>query len=173
MDELKLLLGERPPEWAIVIIPLLAFMESCAGIGLFISGILLLTVATLLHSQDFADPMLMAGLAFFGAALGDQTGFLVGRLYGSNIWNIQFLKRRSSSKEKFEKLMIQNAPWAIFIGRFIPAVRSITPILAGLANITAKRFLAYDLVACSFWAFGLYLLVVGLGSISYLSFLNF
>ena len=116
--------------------------------------------------------MLMAGMAFFGAALGDQTGFHVGRLYGSNIWNIQFLKRRSTSKEKFEKLMMQNAPWAIFIGRFIPAVRSITPILAGLANITAKRFLAYDLVACSFWACGLYFLVVGLGSIEYLSFLN-
>ena len=173
MDELKLFLSEKPPEWALITIPLLAFMESCAGIGLFISGVLLLTVATLLHSQGFADPMLMAGLAFLGAAMGDQTGFLVGRLYGGNIWNIQFLKRRSSSKEKFEKLMIQNAPWAIFIGRFIPAVRSITPILAGLANISAKRFLAYDLVACSFWAVGLYLLVIGLGSISYLSFLNF
>ena len=114
----------------------------------------------------------MAGLAFFGAAFGDQTGFLAGRIYGSKIWNIQSLKRRASSKEKFEKLMIHNAPWAIFIGRFIPAVRSITPILAGLANITAKKFLIYDLVACSFWASGLYLLVVGLGSIEYLSFLN-
>ena len=172
MDELKLLLGGSPPEWALAIIPLLAFMESCAVLGLFISGVLLLSIATLFHSQNFADPQLMAGLAFLGAALGDQTGFLVGRIYGNNIWNIQFLKRRSSSKEKFEKLMIQNAPWAIFIGRFIPAVRSITPILAGLANITAKKFLAYDLVACSFWAFGLYLLVVGLGSIEYLSFLN-
>ena len=145
-------------------------MESCAGIGLFISGILLLTIATFLHSQSLADPRLMAGLAFFGAVMGDQTGFVVGRVYGNNIWNFKFFQRRSSSKERFEKLMIRNAPWAIFIGRFIPAIRSITPILAGLANITAKKFLAYDLIACAFWAIGLYLLVVGLGSVDFLNF---
>ena len=141
-------------------------------IGLFISGILLLSIATLLHSQNFADPQLIAGLAFFGAVLGDQTGFHVGRIYGTNIWNIRFFKRRSSSKEKFEKLMSKNAPWTIFIGRFIPAIRSITPILAGLAKISAKKFLAYDLVACSLWAIGLYLLIIGLGSFEILNFSN-
>mgnify|MGYP002814680433 FL=1 len=147
-------------------------MESCALVGLFVSGVLLLTVATLLHSQNFADPRLMASLAFLGALMGDQTGFLFGRLYGNNIWNIQFLKRRASGKEKFEKLMIRNAPWAIFVGRFIPAIRSITPILAGLANISPKKFIFYDIVACAFWAIGLFLLVVSLGSIDFLNFSN-
>ena len=170
MDEISPLVGESPPDWAILVIPLLAFMESCAVVGLFISGILLLTVATLLHSQNFADPHLMAGLAFLGALTGDQTGFLVGKFYGNKIWDIQFLKRRASGKAKFEKLMIRNAPWAIFVGRFIPAIRSITPILAGLADISLKKFIVYDIVACTFWAFGLYLLVVSLGSIEFLSF---
>ena len=155
-----------------MMIPLLAFMESCALVGLFISGILLLTIATLLHSQNFADPHLMAGLAFLGALTGDQTGFLVGKFYGNKIWDIQFLKRRASGKAKFEKLMLRNAPWAIFVGRFIPAVRSITPILAGLADISPKKFIVYDVVACTFWAIGLYLLVVSLGSIEFLSFSN-
>ena len=172
MDELTRLLGESPPGWAILVVPILAFMESCALVGLFVSGVLLLTVATLLHSQNFADPRLMASLAFLGALMGDQTGFLFGRLYGNNIWNIQFLKRRASGKEKFEKLMIRNAPWAIFVGRFIPAIRSITPILAGLANISPKKFIFYDIVACAFWAIGLFLLVVSLGSIDFLNFSN-
>ncbi len=145
-------------------------MESCAFVGLFISGILLLTVSTLLHSQNIAEPHSMASLAFLGAVMGDQTGFLVGKLYGNRIWNIQFLRRRASGKEKFEKLMVSNAPWAIFVGRFIPAVRSITPILAGLANISPKKFIVYDLVACAFWAIGLYLLVISLGSVQFFSF---
>ena len=170
MDEIKRLLGESPPEWAVLIVPLLAFMESCALVGLFISGILLLTVATLLHSQSLAYPRLMASLAFLGAVIGDQTGFLVGKFYGNRIWNIRFLRRKTSGKEKFEKLMISNAPWAIFVGRFIPAVRSITPILAGLANISPKKFIVYDLVACTFWAIGLYLLVISLGSVQFFSF---
>lgn len=114
----------------------------------------------------------MAGLAFLGALTGDQTGFLVGKFYGNKIWDIKFLKRRASGKAKFEKLMIRNAPWTIFVGRFIPAVRSITPILAGLADISLKRFIVYDIVACTFWAIGLYLLVVSLGSIEFLSFSN-
>ncbi|MFT7438478.1 MAG: hypothetical protein ACI8WL_001763, partial [Polaribacter sp.] len=35
-------------------IPLLAFLEACPGIGLFVSGVILLTVSTLLYTEQIA-----------------------------------------------------------------------------------------------------------------------
>mgnify|MGYP002844967408 CR=1 FL=1 len=172
MTEIENYLITNSSPWVIMVIPVLAFLESCALIGLLVSGILLLTVSTLLYSSGTAEINSITFLAFCGAAAGDQTGFLLGRMSGDGIWKTRLLCKHIDKKEKIQKLMKSNASWAIFIGRFTPAVRSITPIMAGLAKLSVKRFLTYDLTACFFWALGLYLLVKGVSSFQFLSFLG-
>ena len=37
-------------DYALLVVPLVAFLEACVGIGLFISGAILLSICTLLYS---------------------------------------------------------------------------------------------------------------------------
>jgi membrane protein DedA with SNARE-associated domain len=66
-------------DYAIALVPLLAFAESCVGVGLVISGALLLLVASTLYSNGIAGLEVLLPLAFFGALIGDHAGYYFGR----------------------------------------------------------------------------------------------
>ena len=69
-------------EYAVFIVPVIAFLEASVGIGLFVSGAILLSVCTLLYSQNIVSLYQMLPLAFLGAALADHMGFFLGRWLG-------------------------------------------------------------------------------------------
>ena len=66
-----------------MIIPLLAFLEACPGIGLLVSGVILLTVSTLLYTEQLVGLAQIIPLAFVGACLSDHIGFYLGRWFGA------------------------------------------------------------------------------------------
>jgi membrane-associated protein len=152
----------NPSPTLLVLVPTLAFLEAAAFIGIFVSGIFLLSTATLLYSTGTSPIVAIVGLAFVGAFLGDLSGYLVGRFFGPGIWHLPLIKRLAHRREKIESLMIRSAPLAIFIGRFTPAIRSVTPIVAGMSGMQTRVYLACDLLAVLLWVTGLYLLVTGL-----------
>lgn len=154
-----------PPPYIIVLIPLFAFLEACAIIGIFVSGIFLLSTATLLYSTGNSTIIEIVPLAFLGAMAGDHTGYFLGRFVGDRFWKAPILRRYEERKHKVHDLLEKSAPLAICVGRLTPAIRSITPIVAGISGLSPTRFLAFDILACSIWATGLYLLVTGLSQL--------
>ncbi len=148
-----------------MLIPLFAFLEACAIIGIFVSGIFLLSTATLLYSTGNSAIIEIVPLAFLGAMAGDHTGYFLGRFVGDRFWKAPILRRYEERKHKVHDLLEKSAPLAICVGRLTPAIRSITPIVAGISGLSPTRFLAFDILACSIWATGLYLLVTGLSQL--------
>lgn len=53
--------------------------------------------------------------------------------------------------------------WAVVIARFIPWVRTFTPVLAGVAQMPYRRFLVANVVGALCWGAGL----VSLGHLAY------
>ena len=49
---------------------------------------------------------------------------------------------------------------SVFLGRFIPAIRSIVPFLLGISNLKPVRFYISDVIACSLWGAALAFLVI-------------
>ena len=56
-------------------------------------------------------------------------------------------------------------PFAVFIGRFIPAIRSIIPALLGITDFENIKFSILDSFACLLWAAALAAIVCGLDNI--------
>ncbi len=152
-----------PSPFIILLIPLFAFLEACAIVGIFVSGVFLLSTATVLYSTGTSNIAEIIPLAFFGAMAGDQTGYLLGRSIGDRFWQVPVLRRYEHRKHRVYELLEKSAPLAVCIGRLTPAMRSITPIVAGMSGLSPVRFLAFDVLACSIWAAGLYLLVTQIG----------
>jgi membrane-associated protein len=149
-------------QYALFLIPILAFIEACIGIGLFVSGIFLLVVATASYTNQLAPIELIVPLAFAGAFLGDHAGFYIGRLLGPHFNHSAFATRYQSSIDRAELNIRKYGSAVIFVGRFLPAIRSIIPAMLGLSGFDPLRYLLFDAVACVLWALALGAIVLGL-----------
>nr|WP_183411622.1 DedA family protein [Litorivivens lipolytica] len=147
------------------IVPVVAFLEASVGIGLFVSGAILLSLCTMLYSQGIASLYQMLPLAFIGATTADHMGFFLGRRIGPTFHETRFAKRYAERLEKTENLLQKHGEVSIVFGRLIPAVRSIVPIMTGVSGLPVARYVRYDLIACTVWITGLGLLVVGIGGL--------
>jgi len=150
-------------DYALLIIPLVAFLEACLGIGLFVSGAILLSLCTLLYSQGGALLQQMLPLAFIGAFAADNMGYAIGRWMGPKFHNTKVARNNAAGIARAEKLVLNHGELAIILGRLIPAVRSVVPLLTGISGLPYARYLRYDLIACAIWITGLGLLVTGIG----------
>jgi membrane-associated protein len=61
-----------------------------------------------------------------------------------------------------EGYILNHGASAILIGRFVPAIRSLVPIMVGGSGIGKLKFSLVDVLACALWSSALGLLVVGL-----------
>lgn len=145
-----------------MLVPLLAFAESCIGIGIFVSGALLLALSVFLFSNGVAGVELISALAMFGALLGDHAGFLVGYKVGPKLLELPSVAKYRERIEKAESFVRRYGSAAVFIGRFVPAIRSIVPALIGVSGFSRRRYFFVDALACLMWAIALALLVLGI-----------
>jgi membrane-associated protein len=156
---------ERNGEHALWLVLMLAFAEACVGLGLFVSGVLLLSAATLLYTQSLAELPQIIVLAWAGAMLGDHSGYLTGRAFGHSFHHLPLAQRYRKNLLKAEAMVQRHGAAAIFIGRFVPAIRSVVPVLVGVSGFARLRFALLDALACLLWSLTLAALVVGLDAL--------
>jgi undecaprenyl-diphosphatase len=95
-------------------------------------------------------------VAVVGAILGDNVGYWIGRRYGRG-----FLERHGPklfvTPERLtaaERYYASHGGKTVFLGRFVPVVRSVGFIVAGVAHMDWKRFLGYDVAGAVIWGVG-------------------
>jgi membrane-associated protein len=143
-------------------VPTIAFLEACPGIGIFISGAILLSVCTVLYTQGIATLPQILPLAFLGATIADHSGYYIGRWIGPGFHHTGFAIKRKAIFDKTEAMLVNHGEIAIIIGRLMTAIRSVVPLLAGISGLCPAKYTLYDLIACAIWTTGLGLLVIGL-----------
>jgi len=104
-------------------------------------------------------------MAIIGAHLGDMCGFFFGKTLGPNLINSKFFQKRKKIISRSQSFLDRRGPYAVVIGRFIPAIRPLVPFLLGVSDLKTLKFYLADLVACLLWGFALGVLVTGVGSI--------
>jgi membrane-associated protein len=102
------------------------------------------------------------------AILGDQTGYFIGRRIGPALFkkeDSRFFKKHyvTESHAFFEKY----GPWAIILARFMPFVRTFTPVVAGVSYMRYPVYLAFDIVGGVLWGGGVTLAGYFLGNIPF------
>ena len=143
-----------------LIIMLLGFLESFVISGFFFPSLLLYLMAVFLYLENISGIFLITICGYIGAFLGDQSSYLMGRLYGTNALNWSFIKKRQKQVDKVKQTFDKYEFTAILIGRMTPSLRPFSPFFVGVFRLNYQRFLIFDLIACSVWASGLVLLVV-------------
>ncbi|HWM37486.1 MAG TPA: VTT domain-containing protein [Streptomyces sp.] len=148
----------------------IVFAESGLLIGFFLPGDSLLFTAGLLVATDqyLHYPLwLVCTLIVIAAVLGDQAGYLFGRKVGPSLFrrpDSRLFKQENVEKghEFFEKY----GPKSLVLARFVPIVRTFTPIIAGVSRMRYRSFLIFNVVGGVLWGAGVTLLGALLGQIA-------
>jgi membrane-associated protein len=141
------------------------FAESGLLVGFFLPGDSLLFTAGLLASQGYLNlPLLLVG-SFAAAVFGDSVGYAFGARVGPRLFSRQdSLLFHRAHLERARRFFDRYGPRAIVLARFLPVVRTFTPILAGVGQMRYRTFLTYNLVGGAVWAVGVPLLGYWLGN---------
>ncbi|MDQ0992236.1 DedA family protein [Streptomyces sp. V3I7] len=147
---------------------LIVFAESGLLIGFFLPGdSLLFTCGLLITSHQLNFPLWGAiALICLAAVLGDQAGYMFGKKVGPSLFNrpdSRLFKQENVTKahEFFEKY----GPKSLVLARFVPVVRTFTPIIAGVSGMKYRSFLVFNLIGGVLWGAGVTLLGSWLGNI--------
>lgn len=135
---------------------LIIFAESGLFFGFFLPGDSLLFTAGFLASQGFSNIWILVISLSIAAITGDSVGYWFGRKIGPKIFtkedSIFFNKKHLISANEFYN---KHGGKTIIIARFIPAVRTFAPIIAGVAGMHYKTFISYNVFGGLFWVCGL------------------
>jgi len=140
------------------------FAESGLFFGFFLPGDSLLFTAGFLASQGFLSIWPLVIILTLAAVLGDSTGYAFGAKVGRKIFykedSLFFNKNNIMRAQKFFE---KHGRKTIILARFVPAVRTFVPILAGVGGMNYRVFLTYNVFGGLLWAAGITLLGYFLG----------
>jgi membrane-associated protein len=140
------------------------FAETGLLVGFFLPGDSLLFTAGLLAGTGDLDVALVVVCAFAGAFIGSEVGYLIGKQVGPRLFTKQesrFFKQEYV--ERTHAFFERHGPKTIVLARFVPIVRTFTPVMAGVGNMQRRVYTLYNLIGALLWAVGLSLLGWGLG----------
>jgi membrane-associated protein len=154
---------------------LIIFAETGLLLGFFLPGDSLLFAAGYAATGKLTDKLHPnIGLVALGciavAILGAQTGFLIGRRVGPQLFareDSRFFKRHYVTKAE-EVVEHYGAGRAIVLARFIPIVRTFINPLVGAGALPARTFTLWNVVGGVLWGGGVTLLGYYLGQVSWI-----
>src|SRR3989338_10603529 len=147
-------------------IALIIFSESGLLIGIFFPGDSLLFAAGLLSAAGFLSPLPLIIVVVVAAIVGASVGYW----FGANV-GVNFFKRKDSLffKQEYlkrtERFFQTYGGRAVILARFVPIVRTLAPVLAGIGSMTYKTFLSYNILGGVLWGVGMTSLGYFLGSL--------
>ncbi len=135
------------------------FAESGLLIGFFLPGDTILFGAGLVSGQPGSGVSIavLATGAFVAAVSGDSVGYAFGSRLGRSWLERRVARGRFDPRHlaRAERFYARWGWWAVVAARWIPWVRTFTPILAGTSRMPYARFLSANVVGALAWAVGL------------------
>ena len=162
--DLKPLLEHGTPVFLAVVF-LVVFAESGLLVGFFLPGDSLLFAAGLVAGLEHRpNIVLLVAVAFVAAVVGDQVGYLFGQRTGPRLFQREDSRLfKQSNVRKAHDFFDRHGPKAIVLARFVPIVRTFTPILAGVSGMKYRIFVTYNVLGGLLWSSLATLLGWGLG----------
>ena len=136
-------------------VALIVFAESGLLIGFFLPGdTLLFTTGLLVQAGKIGiDIRLLVLILFAAAVLGDSVGYAFGNKVGRKLYDKPnsrlFKKAHLEAAEKFYK---KYGAKTILLARFVPAVRTFAPVVAGASSMRYRTFLLFNITGAFLWA---------------------
>jgi membrane-associated protein len=155
---------------ALVVLAIILFAECGLLIGFFLPGDTLLfaagiSIATGQISTSLIWFLIVAPIA---AIAGNLVGYAIGYRAGPVVFhrpNSRFF--RPEYVERSHRFFDRYGSWTIILGRFVPIVRTIVTVMAGVGRMRFGLYALYTVIGGVLWADGVLILGRQLGKIDW------
>ena len=138
--------------WLYAILFLVIFAETGLVVFPFLPGDSILFIAGTVVAVAGLDIHVLVLVLVLAAVLGDSVNYGVGHYIGPKAFSepeSRWFKREHLSRT--QAFYDRYGGVTIIIGRFIPIIRTFAPFLAGVAGMSYRRFLSYNIVGGCLW----------------------
>ena len=152
LDQTITQLASEYGPWLYGLLFLVIFAETGLVVFPFLPGDSILFIAGTVVANADLNIHVLAVVLVAAAILGDTINYSVGHYIGPKVydrpdsrWFKQaHLRRTHMFYEKYGGV-------TIIIGRFVPIIRTFAPFLAGVAGMSYRRFLAFNVIGAVAW----------------------
>ena len=155
---------------ALIVLAIIIFCESGLLIGFFLPGDTVLFAAGVSIATGAISTSLTSFLIVLPAAaiVGNLVGYGIGYRVGpivfdrpnSRMFKPEYVERAHRFFERF-------GSWTILIGRFIPIVRTLLTVMAGVGRMRFSLFALWTVVSGIIWTDGMVLIGHQLGQVKF------
>lgn len=137
---------------ALLVIFLVAFLESLAVIGIFVPGASLLFGAATLGGSGALPIIPTLVVSTLGAFGGDAVSYWLGYHYRDHLKKRWPITRYPNLMAEGEKFFEKHGGKSILFGRFAGPLRAIIPVVAGMAGMNYIRFTLINFFSAIAWS---------------------
>jgi membrane protein DedA with SNARE-associated domain len=149
------------PRWLVLVL-VFAFpaLEASAFVGFVFPGEIAVILGGVAASRGTVPLWAVIAAAVSGAIIGDSTGYLIGRRWGTHLLHgtvgrLPVIRTHLDKNLDSARAYVQRRKGsAVFFGRFTAALRVLVPGLAGLSEVHYPAFLAYNVAGGALWGSG-------------------
>jgi membrane-associated protein len=155
---------------ALLVLAIVLFAECGLLIGFFLPGDTLLFAAGIsIATGHITTPLgVFLVVAPIAAIAGNLVGYWIGYRAGpvvfdrpnSKFFRPEYVERSHAYFERF-------GSWTVIIGRFVPIVRTIATVMAGVGRMRFPVYALYSVIGAVLWTDGVLLLGDALGKIKF------
>ena len=146
-----------------VALAIIVFTETGLMIGFFLPGDSLLVTAGLFAAKGDLNIVWLNLLLMACAVAGDATGYYIGKKLGPALFrkedSLLFKKKHLIATHEFYE---RHGGKTIIIARFVPIIRTFAPVVAGMADMSYRRFALFNIIGGVGWVFSMTMLGYGL-----------
>jgi membrane-associated protein len=142
--------------WIYALLFAIIFIETGFVAMPFLPGDSLLFVAGAIAAVGGLNLPTLMVLLSIAAIAGDALNYSIGRWAGPKVFSWE--NSRWFNKDAFNKtheFYEKHGPITIVVGRFMPFIRTFTPFVAGVAQMTYPKFAFYNVIGGLLWVCGL------------------
>ncbi len=141
--------------WVYALLFLIIFVETGMVVMPFLPGDSQLFVVGAMCAAGLMSLPLVLGLLWLAAVLGNQSNYAIGRRLGPRVFKWE--SSRWFNRKAFDQAHAFYEKYGgvtIVAARFMPFLRTFAPFVAGVAQMTRRRFTFYDVVGGALWVGG-------------------
>jgi membrane-associated protein len=138
--------------WVYALLFAIIFVETGVVVMPFLPGDSMLFVVGALCGLGLMSLPLTLVLLIAAAVLGNQTNYAIGRRIGPRVFHWE--QSRWFNRQAFDRTHAfyeKYGGFTLIAGRFIPFVRTFAPFVAGVAQMTRRKFTVYDVTGGVLW----------------------
>jgi membrane-associated protein len=144
--------GQYGP-WLYALLFAIIFAETGLVVFPFLPGDSILFIAgTVTATAAGLNVHVLVALLIVAAIAGDSVNYAIGHYIGPKVFDKpdsrwfrqEHLRRTQAFYDKYGGV-------TIIIGRFVPIIRTFAPFLAGVAGMSYRRFLSYNVIGAILW----------------------